>query len=146
MVKKSLDGSSCKRYIISTSATYIWHTQEKGLKNGVHSRKWNWPIIVSSNTYQFNLWRKSLSLHKNNTFQIVTQGYQHCTWIWSWPPISWGKTEIGAADGVDPKIKVKKLQPKYGSWTRVDPPHDLRWDIEWTGAGEGVDPKLRFKS
>ena len=57
MVIKSLDGSSCKKCIISTSATYIWHTHEKVKKKWANSRKWNWPIIVSRNTYQFNLWR-----------------------------------------------------------------------------------------
>ena len=29
MVIKSLDGSSCKKCIISTSPTYIWHTHQK---------------------------------------------------------------------------------------------------------------------
>ena len=60
MVIKTLDGSTCKKYIIITSATYIWHTCEKLLKNGVHSRNWNWPIIVSTNTYQFHLSRSLL--------------------------------------------------------------------------------------
>ena len=44
MVIKTLDGSSCKKCIISTSVTYIWHTHEKAKKkkmkftaeNGIH--------------------------------------------------------------------------------------------------------------
>ena len=47
---KTLDDSSCKKCIISTSVTYILHTYEKGeKKNRVHSTKWNSPIIVSRN-------------------------------------------------------------------------------------------------
>ena len=58
MVIITLDGSTCKTCIISTSAIYIWHTCEKvKKKNRVHSRKWNWPVIMSRNAYQFHLWR-----------------------------------------------------------------------------------------
>ena len=54
---KNLRWKYLQKCIINTSATYIWHTCEKFIKNGIHSRKWNWPIIVSMNTYQFHLWR-----------------------------------------------------------------------------------------
>ena len=57
MVIKTLDGSSCKKFLISTSATYIWHTCEKVKKNRVYCRQWNSLIVVIRNTYQFNLWR-----------------------------------------------------------------------------------------
>ena len=35
---------------------------------------------------------------------------------------------------------VKKLQPKYGAADGVDPPHDVRWEIDGTEAREGIDP------
>ena len=50
MVIKTLDGSSCKKCIISTSATYIWHTCEKVIKLSLQ-QKMERPIIVSRNTY-----------------------------------------------------------------------------------------------
>ena len=37
MVIKILDGTTCKKCIISTSATDIWHTHEKVKKNDVTS-------------------------------------------------------------------------------------------------------------
>ena len=39
MVIITLDGSTCKTCIISTSATYIWHTCEKVKKSKVHAEK-----------------------------------------------------------------------------------------------------------
>ena len=56
MVIKTVDGSSYKKIIISASATYICHTCGKVKKNGVHIRKWNWPIIVSRNTLTTLIW------------------------------------------------------------------------------------------
>ena len=38
----------------------------------------------------------------------------------------------------------KKEQPQYGS--AVDPPNELRWDIDGTRVRDGVDPKLKSKS
>ena len=39
MVIKTLDGSSYKNYIISTSATYIWHRHEKVKKKQSSQQK-----------------------------------------------------------------------------------------------------------
>ena len=43
----------------------------------------------------------------------------------------------------------KRVEHKYGfragSRSGVNPPHDLRLDIDGTGARDGMDPKLRSK-
>ena len=55
--------------------------------------------------------------------------------------------------GLEPDMELtpnkgQKLQSKYGSGagSGVDPPHELRWDIDRTGTRDRVGPKLRSKS
>ena len=46
MVIKTLDGSSWKKCIISTSATYIWHTHEKVKTKQISQ----WKIELTNNS------------------------------------------------------------------------------------------------
>ena len=55
--------------------------------------------------------------------------------------------------GLEPDMELtpnkgQKLQSKYGSGagSGVDPPHELRWDINGTWARDRVGPELRSKS
>ena len=57
MVIKTLDGSSCKKLQLVPQLHISGIHVKKFKKKRLHDRKWNWPIMVSRNTYQFNLWR-----------------------------------------------------------------------------------------
>ena len=69
-------------------------------------------------------------------------------WIWSWIWIESGpQHDLGsdidrAGDGVEPQKVQHKYGSRAGSRSGVNPPHDLRLDIDWTGAGDGMDPKM----
>ena len=67
MVIKSLSDSSCKKCIISTSATYIWHTCE-------NVKKWNsqQKIELRNSSEQECIYNSNMDLELDQDLELIS--------------------------------------------------------------------------